>query len=374
MSVCLSPSPALTASGAFDPSPQRKRTSSFYCGSSSSSPRPLKSAKTCSSAVDFTMAVGTRSNTLRRSESYLFLPPQDCAFAIVSQSAPHHDGSSVVPYARSMRYYKEQREQRKAYLRRRDQTELTINTRVETFFPSESLPLPVSHAECEPAAQPCAPTIPFAKLPTGTKILLAQTHADATVERISGKTSSLRFGPSPAIVAPTPIRPPPPPPSIGLAQSSVRLSSPLAPVQRPLPPRPKFPRSKSKQKTNLLQKAIRGLMHSSPEGRRLLALGPRASLSVAQATSELEQLIAMVGPSDLGDEDMDLDIEEEDLAVVDAEIDGDADADAEGEIDDSATMETVPLRTSPTSPTASGLSNSWVCVPTEDWEMIDSAA
>ncbi|KAH8832059.1 hypothetical protein DL96DRAFT_1589832 [Flagelloscypha sp. PMI_526] len=68
-------------------------------------------------------------------------------------------------------------------------------------------------------------------------------------------------------------------------------TSPLAPNHRTATPnRPSFP--KSKPKVDLHRKAVTTCMLRTPEGQRFLHVGPRLSFSIANATKELERIVA----------------------------------------------------------------------------------
>ncbi|KAJ4480164.1 hypothetical protein J3R30DRAFT_2588927 [Lentinula aciculospora] len=107
-----------------------------------------------------------------------------------------------------------------------------------------------------------------------------------------------------------------------------RSSSPLSPNRTPLPGRPIFP--KSRTEPDLYKKAIIARMRCSPEGQRILHMGPKLAFSIMAATKELERIVAA--------QDTDNDV-----------------------------------AMSETSPT---LSHSWVVVSPEaqDWEMVDCGA
>lgn len=69
-----------------------------------------------------------------------------------------------------------------------------------------------------------------------------------------------------------------------------RTSSPLSPNQKLLPPRASFPRSKPEP--DLYRIAIRARMRGSPEGAKILRMGPRMAVSILAATRELEILVS----------------------------------------------------------------------------------
>jgi len=69
-----------------------------------------------------------------------------------------------------------------------------------------------------------------------------------------------------------------------------RTSSPLSPNKTLLPPRASFPRSKPEP--DLYRIAIRARMRGSPEGAKILRMGPRMAVSILAATRELELLVS----------------------------------------------------------------------------------
>jgi len=105
-----------------------------------------------------------------------------------------------------------------------------------------------------------------------------------------------------------------------------RTTSPLSPVRAVLPARAAFPRSKPEP--DLYRVAITTRMRNSPQGQKILHMGPRLAFSIFAATQELERIVA-AQPRD------------DDFSLSGGE---------------------------------SMLSTSWVLVPPEDWEMVDSRA
>lgn len=97
---------------------------------------------------------------------------------------------------------------------------------------------------------------------------------------------SPQFTVGPATSAPLPSIPPPTPPAMRLP----RASSPLAPNKKLLPPRAAFPRSK--HEPDLYKVAITTRMRCSPEGQKILTMGPRLAVSILTATRELERIVA----------------------------------------------------------------------------------
>lgn len=72
--------------------------------------------------------------------------------------------------------------------------------------------------------------------------------------------------------------------------AGLRTSSPLSPTQKLLPPRASFPRSKPEP--DLYRIAIRTRMRCSPEGAKILRMGPRMAVSILAATRDLEMLVS----------------------------------------------------------------------------------
>jgi hypothetical protein len=69
-----------------------------------------------------------------------------------------------------------------------------------------------------------------------------------------------------------------------------RASSPLAPNPKVMPARASFPRSK--HEPDLYKIAITTRMKCSPEGQKILTMGPRLAVSILTATRELEKIVA----------------------------------------------------------------------------------
>lgn len=138
---------------------------------------------------------------------------------------------------------------------------------------------------------------------------------------------------TPAKTPPSLVQPTPPPASIPLP--SFRHSSPLTSKSSMMSPRACFPRSKPEP--DLYRVAITTRMRLSPEGRKILYMGPRLALSMYTANRELEQSLQMA-TNDL-----------ERIVASQREADGDI-----------VMTEDV--------------GQPWVVVPPEDWEMVDRAA
>ncbi|KAJ3829610.1 hypothetical protein EV361DRAFT_778631, partial [Lentinula raphanica] len=147
--------------------------------------------------------------------------------------------------------------------------------------------------------------------------------AQSTASSRSGPASS---PPTPHFrcAAPVPYTPPKP----AQYTTTYRSSSPLSPHRTTLPGRPIFP--KSKTEPDLYKKAIITRMRCTPEGQRILNMGPKLAFSIMTATKELERIVASHE-------------KDNDVAMSD---------------------------------NSPSLSSSWVVVPTasQDWEMVDCGA
>ncbi|TCD70187.1 hypothetical protein EIP91_004366 [Steccherinum ochraceum] len=127
------------------------------------------------------------------------------------------------------------------------------------------------------------------------------------------------------------------PPPTSTAFPCPRTSSPLSPARTLLPARASFPRSK--REPDLYKVAITTRMRASPEGQKILHMGPRLALSIHAATKELERIVAAQTQSRDRDGD---------VAMVNVNEDG--------------------------SGMGMGMTTSWIVVPPEDWEMVDCRA
>jgi len=227
------PTPALDPFTCSFPAGPRKRTSSF------SVPAPHKAPRT--------------GMSLRRTVSYIYLPEirLEGEEDIPASSSFLSGFSPRVPYQRTLRHYKDQRDRRKH----------SLNSNSAEFTVS-----------------PQFPVTPKSFLPSRRKM-------------------------SPSTSGP-------------------RASSPLSPSRKSLPPRASFPRSKAEP--DLYRCALITRMRCSPEGQKILSMGPRLATSILTATRELEKIVA-------------------------ARMECDCDT-----------------------PTSDGaLGQSWVVVPPDDWEMVD---
>ena len=146
------------------------------------------------------------------------------------------------------------------------------------------------------------------------------------------RKSTQRPTPPPA-KTPSLLQPTPPPVSTPLPP--FRHSPPLASKPSIMPPRTCFPRSKPEP--DLYRVAITTRMRMSPEGRKILYMGPRLALSMYTANRELERSLQMA-TNDL-----------ERIVASQREVDGDI-----------VMTEDV--------------GQPWVVLPQEDWEMVDCAA
>ncbi|KAJ3795260.1 hypothetical protein GGU11DRAFT_839354 [Lentinula aff. detonsa] len=149
----------------------------------------------------------------------------------------------------------------------------------------------------------------------------------AAAKSSSSASSPSSLPPSPVFQRAASIPPIPPKPT--QYSCTYRSSSPLSPHRTALPGRPIFP--KSKAEPDLYKKAITTRMRCTPEGQRILHMGPKLAVSIMTATKELERIVAAQAPDD----------------------------------NDMAMSESSPI-----------LSNSWVVVSStnQDWEMLDCGA
>ncbi|KAG6332313.1 hypothetical protein ID866_6777 [Astraeus odoratus] len=185
--------------------------------------------------------------SLRRTESFLSL--SDCSdeepesFLHLSSASP-----SITPYSRPVVYSKEHRERHKQGTRSRPEFIIGGSS------PSQNVPLRQSKKRCPQHAGQRSP--------------------------------------------PSPLNP-----SAVTTKSVVRKTSPLAPTRKLLPPRTSFPRSKPEP--DLYRVAIKARMANSPEGEKILRMGPRLAVAILTATRELERIVSAAG------------CEEEDVVMAD---------------------------------------------------------
>lgn len=274
------------------PSPARKRTSSFSYPIAlfSPNPRPAKAPRTA------------QMGTLRRTETLTYVPE-------TTNTATNPTNDSL-PYYRTLQYYKDQRLRRKA-VNRATAEALTIRTR------------PIDDGSCQSPQQQCPTQLSFTPKP--------HKVAFNTTKRVSTPKAP------PQVILPSVASP------ITVTRTH-RTSSPLSPLRTVLPGRPVFPRSK--QEPDLYRVAIKTHMRSSPEGQKILHMGPRLALSIITATKDLERIVA------------------------DQERERDRDRDNDVVMSDSTFNLSTSTLASPV------LTKSWVFVKNEahDWEMLDCSA
>ncbi|KAF8896537.1 hypothetical protein BD779DRAFT_1466458 [Infundibulicybe gibba] len=178
------------------------------------------------------------SASVERNPTFHYPSPPSSSSVQLS-SIQSQDCSHPIPYHRTLRFYKEQRERRKALLNRTVEP-ITIRTH----------PSPNHH--------PPASTMGRAK-------------------------QSLHHHPHI-------------PPQTCLHSSYIITPFPSRHV---LPGRPVFPRSKPEP--DLYRKAITTRMQSTPEGQNILRMGPRLAVSIMSATLELERIVAAQSDRENGD-------------------------------------------------------------------------
>jgi hypothetical protein len=304
MSLLHSPGSVLPLPASIPPqqhSPPRKRTSSFCYPSPalSPNPRPVKAQRTEPPA---------QMGSLRRTETLLVLPTMSTT---ASSSTP--TASTPVPYHRTLQYYKDQRQRRK---RAADLPSTHIDSPHVNHVAPQQQVQPSPHSQPQPAPQ--------------------RTGRSRTPRRLQSSPSLTQ------IILPSVSNP-------VVQIRTFRSSSPLAPTRTVLPGRPVFPRSKAEP--DLYRKAIITRMRCSPEGRKILHMGPRLALSIMTATKELERIVA--------------DQHEKDGDVVMADV---------------TVADVPPVPTSLAPQQLKGcsalpvLTNSWVVVKGDDWEMVDCGA
>lgn len=301
----------------------RKRTSSFSVATTSlsASPRPTKTPRTHSTAMG-----------LRRTESYISLPTATSTTSLsvtsVSGTCRPYQGSTVtVPYQQSLQYYKDQRQRRKAATRASLNLEpITFRTRLE-YTCSQPQSQSCQPQQAQRSSRPASTSPPSRSRPlTRTPTLLDVTSvSNDSPSLLPSSGSDPTFTPAPFCIPP-----------------SCRASSPLSPNRYLLPGRPVFPRSR--QEPDLYRKAITTCMRYSPEGQKILRMGPRLALSILTATQELEKIVAEQE-------------NREDMVMEDRSLS----AGATAEVEVSWNSQELP-------------STSWIDVRGEDWEMVDCSA
>lgn len=256
---------------------------------------------------------------LKRTDSMLFLPTPD---------------AGSLPCYSTLAYYKDQRQRRKQF--NTEQLTIRIHTpRRPTPSPTRP-PVPKS----APAPPPLSPRgRPRTPTPTAPSQVIL---------------------PSPSSPVTTVLTP--------------RTSSPLSPKRVPLPGRPVFPRTK-KPEPDLYRMAIRMRMLLSPEGQKILSLGPRLA---TQSDVEIQMDVHVEKERvkeeadrtrrDIMSVTRDLEKMVEDICDEDVLMDCTTPI-------PTTTTTTTPA-TSPPQPTPAPpiLTTSWVLVKGEDWEMVDCTA
>lgn len=304
MSLLQSSASTLPSPAPQQPSPPRKRTSSFCYPSPalSPNPRPVKAQRTEPPA---------QMGSLRRTETLLVLPTMSTTASSSTTPTP----PAPVPYHRTLQYYKDQRQRRK---RAADVPTTHIDPPHVNHVAPQQQVQPSPHSQPQPAPQ--------------------RTGRSRTPRRQQQPPCPLLT----QIILPSVSNP-------VVQIRTFRSSSPLSPTRTALPGRPVFPRSKAEP--DLYRKAIITRMRCSPEGRKILHMGPRLALSIMTATKELERIVA--------------DQHEKDGDVVMADV---TVADAPPAPTSLAPQQLKGCSALPV------LTNSWVVVKGDDWEMVDCGA
>ncbi|KZT20434.1 hypothetical protein NEOLEDRAFT_1122617, partial [Neolentinus lepideus HHB14362 ss-1] len=212
VSVTSSPSSSIPVSGV------RKRTSSF------STPKPTKVARTSTRPLRRTISFAVLSDICPDDALYTDEVPSKQT----STTAHTPDCSSLVPYNRTLRFYKEQRERRRGLTRTFSDHNLALHSGTSAL-PSNAMP---------------------------SRIPVPKSYVPA---------------PSPA---------------------QHRSSSPLSPHSTGPAPRISIRRpQRGKREPDLYRVAILTRMRCSPEGQKILMMGPRLAVSILSATRELERIV-----------------------------------------------------------------------------------
>jgi len=272
-------------------SPARKRTSSFSYPITvlSPNPRPAKAPRT------------EQMGSLRRTETLVLVPD--------TTNTTTNSTNDSLPYYRTLQHYKDQRLRRKA-VNRATAEPLTIRTRPIDDSPQNGNR---QSPQQQPQTISCKPH----------KVTLSTTKRVSTPKAPSQVIL-------PSVASPITIT------------RTHRTSSPLSPLRTVLPGRPVFPRSK--QEPDLYRVAIKSHMRSSPEGQKILHMGPRLALSIITATKDLERIVA--------------------------------DQERERDKDNDIIMSDSTFNLSTSTLASPVLTKSWVFVKNEahDWEMLDCSA
>ncbi|KAJ7807631.1 hypothetical protein B0H14DRAFT_3881836 [Mycena olivaceomarginata] len=331
----------LNASPGIGDSNLRKRTTSF------SSP-PRKRLHRTETYVDLSFSVAPSAPA----------PPSTASTATsASASAPASSSTYTVPYTRTLRYYKEQKERRRALLRREPpvlsppassssytssastsgstSASAPISSQATTSQPTTPQPKPLAYRRVRTPPSPPDPGPPMRCLPPSPLVARRDVFQCALT-------------PPPLLRAPMPTRP----------RTSSRSSSSSSSRRTSSPPLPTNSNANSKSKPNarkgqldLHRRAVTACMRASPAGAKILHMGARLAVGIMAATRELEAMCAPGSFDDGGDaegdeseeEDEDDEAEAEECVEetksvgADAEMDldlDDLDIDAEGIDDD----------------------------------------
>ena len=263
-------------------SPPARKRTSSFSYPTAVHPRPAKTP---------------RMGTLRRTETLAHVPE--------TTNTTTNSTNDTLPYCRALQYYKEQRQRRKATVNRATAEPLTIRT--------QPIKDSLQHGSAQQQRQPC----PTVTINTSKRVSPPKAPSQVILPSVASPITITR---------------------------THRTSSPLSPLRTVLPGRPVFPRSK--QEPDLYRVAIKTHMRSSPEGQKILHMGPRLALSIITATKDLERIVA------------------------DQERERDRDRDNDIVMSDSTFNLSTSTLASPV------LTKSWVFVrnETHDWEMLDCSA
>ncbi|KAJ7898700.1 hypothetical protein B0H14DRAFT_2675224 [Mycena olivaceomarginata] len=313
----------LNASPGIGDSNLRKRTTSF------SSP-PRKRLHRTETYVDLSFSVAPSAPA----------PPSTASTATsASASAPASSSTYTVPYTRTLRYYKEQKERRRALLRREPlvlsppassssytssastsgstsgSAPISSTSQATTSQPTTPQPKPLAYRRVRTPPSPPDPGPPMRCLPPSPLVARRDVFQCALT-------------PPPLLRAPMPSRP----------RTSSRSSSSSSSRRTSSPPLPTNSNSSPKSKPNarkgqldLHRRAVTACMRASPAGAKILHMGARLAVGIMAATRELEAMCAPGSFDDGGDAEGD-ESEDED------ENEDEAEAEAEECVDETKSV------------------------------------
>ncbi|KAJ7760678.1 hypothetical protein DFH07DRAFT_429110 [Mycena maculata] len=294
MSVSLCPPPVPLHAHTLSSASYRKRTTSF------STPCP-SSSSLAENAFGENRGNGAGANPrprkrLHRTESVVDLSFTPNADATTSTTVTTPQG---VPYTRTLRFYKEQKERRRALVRAALSSSSPISTpewtsptpraaawqgaTTQSLPPPPRRPTATATLHLPPARSPLARSCPLATAPRCAYVHIPRAERRTTAGTGVPPGSGTARPASPSTAAKSP---PKSPASLPRTPSSRALSS-LASTP-PAPSKKKTPR----QPTTLHRRALLAAFRATPSGAKILHMGARLAVGVLGATAELERICA----------------------------------------------------------------------------------